>query len=176
MISFIVPTIGRPSLMQTLGSIETRPGDEVLVVGEVRHQRPYGRFNFIPCPRGNDHGGSERNFAMSRASGRYLAFIDDDDTYAPGHRLAMGMAILTTPGKPVIFRMRYPNGVTLWQDQEIRCGNVGTPMILIPNMPTKLGVWSSRYECDFNFLESMKWPKEEVVWRPEIVANVGHCV
>jgi hypothetical protein len=40
MISFIVPTIGRPSLAKTLASIECWPGDEVLLVGSPNGHTP----------------------------------------------------------------------------------------------------------------------------------------
>ena len=173
MISYIVPTLGkRPKLLaNTLGSITTRPGDEILVVGPAGVEVD-ARCRFILYQTTGGWGGAERNLAMSYAKGRYLSFMDDDDVYAPNYRLALGAAMLEHPGQPMIFRMQFPNGVTLWQDKEIRCGNVGTPMIFVPNMMTKLGQWSSRYEGDLNFLETCKW--SEYVWRPEIIAHIGH--
>jgi hypothetical protein len=113
---------------------------------------------------------------MPLARGQYLAHIDDDDVYVPGTRELMEDAIRKTPARPVLFRMQYPNGLTLWQNQELRCGNVGTPMMLIPNMPTKLGTFGSFVGGDFAFLESCKWAREEFVWRPEVVAVLGHNV
>lgn len=175
MISFIVPTIGRLSLMQTLRSIQTLPGDEILVAGKIY---PTGdtRPRLFPCQNGNDWGCKERTLAIAHAQGQYLAFIDDDDCYVPGARLMMEEAIREAPARPILFRMRYPSGLVLWQDQAVRCGNVGTPMILIPNMPTKLGTWSTRYEQDFHFLETMKWKADDIVWRPEVIAHIGHNV
>lgn len=175
MISFIVPTIGRPSLVQTLRSIQTMPDDEILVVGKIF---PTGdrRPRYFPVPNGGDSGVKERNIAIENAKGRYLAFIDDDDVYAPGARFAMRQAALETPGRPVLFRMRYPNGITLWHNKEVCCGNVGTPMILIPNMPTKLGTWSGGGISDYAFLASMKWPHSDIVWREEVIALLGHDV
>lgn len=173
MISFIVPTVGRPSLMTALRSIEARPGDEIIVVGDhYRCKDP--RVRYVDCPPGNDWGASERNFAQPLAKCRYMAHIDDDDVYAPGTRALMQDAIEKTPGRPVLFRMRAPNGVTLWQDKRIYCGNVGTPQILMPNRPTMLGTWGSFVGGDCAFLESCKWKAEDYVWRPEIICLVGH--
>ncbi len=177
MITFMIPTIGRPSLKSTLRSIETRPGDEVLIVGGVMAGQRIENgvtWRYVPCPPGNDWGHSERNFATPLARGRYIAHIDDDDLYAPGTRRLMADAIEKTPGRPVLFRMQFPNGITLWHDKEIRCGNVGTPMFLIPNMPTRLGTWQSFVGGDCAFLEGCKWAAEEFVWRPEVTVSLGH--
>ena len=173
MISFLVPTVGRKSLAVTLRSIETMPGDEIIVIGAQRYTND-PRVRHIACTPGKDWGAFERNYASPMARCRYLAHIDDDDCYAQGTRALMQNAIELTPGKPVLFRMRYPNGITLWQEPELRCGNVGTPMMLIPNMPTRLGTWGSFVGGDCHFLETMKWKPEEIVWRPEVIALLGH--
>lgn len=175
MISFIVATIGRPSLIETLKSIDCYPSDEILVIGNATSQMTGDpRPRYFRMGPGNDWGATERNFGISRSRGKYLAFMDDDDIYAPSARLAFGMAILSTPNRPMIFKMRYPNGATLWEKQELKCGNVGTPMMLIPNDVNKLGRWSSRRECDFDFLASCQWKADEYVWRNEVVALIGH--
>jgi hypothetical protein len=179
MITFLVPTIGKPSLMQTLRSIETWPGDELLVVGAVQEQEhTVGdvTFRYVSCPPGGDWGHTERNYATPMARGRYIAHIDDDDKYAPGTRKLMADAIKKTPDRPVLFKMRFPNGLTLWRDEKVYCGNVGTPMMLIPNQPEKLGRWESFVGGDCAFLESCKWSSEEYVWRPEVIALLGHDV
>lgn len=179
MISFIVPTIGRESLAKTLASIELRRGDEVLVVGNVKELTNYNSaddttYRFIPCPPGGDWGHSERNFATPLCRGKYIAHIDDDDVYAPGARAVMAEAIATAFGRPIIFRMRFPNGITLWQEPVIRCGNLGTPCFLIPNVPEKLGRWEPFVGGDCAFLESCKWKPEDYSWRPEVIALLGH--
>jgi len=173
MISFIVATIGRPSLLKTLASIECRPGDEILMVSNGFRVAD-SRVRFVDCPPGGDWGHTERNYAMPFARGQYMAHIDDDDVYAPGHRALMQSAINQSPGKPTVFRMRFPNGITIWDTPEIRCGNLGTPCFLIPNMPTKLGTWGSFVGGDCAFLESSKWKPEEYAWRKEVIALLGH--
>jgi hypothetical protein len=175
MISYIVPTSGRHSLVATLQSIECWPGDEILVIGQF-HPTGDERPRYFPCGNGNDWGAKERNIGIEHAQGQYLAFMDDDDTYAPGARDAMERVIVETPDRPAIFRMRYPNGMTLWQDPNLRCGNVSTQMIMVPNVPTMLAMWPPRYEGDFLFLDGMKWPKDQIVWNREIIALIGHDV
>ena len=173
MISFIVPTVGRPSLAACLRSIETLLGDEILVVGNGwRTKDP--RVRYVDCAPGGDWGHTERNVATPHARCRYIAHIDDDDTYAPGTRRLMAEALEVTPDRPVLFRMRFPNGITLWRERRVVCGNVGTPMFLHPNVPEKHGSWGSFVGGDCAFLESSKWSAEEYVWRPEVIALLGH--
>ncbi len=172
-VSFIVPTIGRPSLAVTLRSIELWPGDEVLVVGAVKEGRR-GPIRYIHCEPYGDYGHGERNFAMPLCRGQYIGHIDDDDVYAPGARGHMDDAIRANPGKPVIFRMRFPNGITLWREPKIECGNLGTPCFLHPNAPEMLGVWEPFVGGDCRFLETSKWKAEDYVWRTEVMALLGH--
>lgn len=173
MITFLVPTVGRPSLITTLNSIECWPGDEILLVGNGFRVRD-ARVRYVDCPPGGDYGHSERNFAQKQARGRYIAHIDDDDVYTPGHRALMQDVIDKTPGRPALFRMRAPNGITLWRDPKIYCGNVGTPMMLLPNEPEKFSVWEPFVGGDCKFLETSGWASDEFVWRPEIICLVGH--
>lgn len=173
MITYIVPTTGRASLITTLNSIECWNGDEILLVSDhYRVNDP--RVRYVDCKPGGDWGHTERNVATPHAKGEYIAHIDDDDVYTPGSRALMENAIQQAKGNPILFRMRFPNGITLWHERQIRCGNVGTPMFLIPNVPSRLGEWQSFVGGDCAFLETSKWAPSDYVWRPEIIALLGH--
>jgi glycosyltransferase involved in cell wall biosynthesis len=174
MISFIVPTIGRPTLTRTLRSIEARRGDEILVVGSVPQTLSDPRPRYFPVVNGGDWGCFERSLAITQAHGTYLAFLDDDDEYVPGARDLMARVMEAAPQRPVLFRMQYPNGFVLWAEPDLRCGNVSTQMILIPNQREKLGEWCGGYTGDFRFLQSMKWDRSAIVWQPEVIARIGH--
>lgn len=178
MITFIVPTVGRTSLFATLRSIDPWPGDEILVVSDdPSHVPDMPQVRHVLCPKGGDWGHAERNYATQFARGSHIAHIDDDDVYAPGTRALMADALLKATNKPVIFKMQFPNGLTLWQEPVVRCGNLGTPCFLIPNQPSMLGSWGSFVGGDCGFLESSKWSlTEDYVWRPEVIALLGHNV
>lgn len=170
-ISFIVATLNRPSLAATLASIELWPEDELIVIGNVE-TRDEGQVRYIACPPGNDWGSTERNVATPLARGRYLAHIDDDDVYVPGTRALMASAMQT--GQLTIFRMQYPDGYTLWELPVVKWGNVGTPMIFMPNDPAKLGQWGEQRDCgDLHFLQTMRWAPPEILWKPDIIAQVA---
>jgi len=172
-ISVIVPTLGRPSLLETLASIETWPGDEVIVVGAVPTYTE-GCRRFFTCASGGDWGCTERTIGLQHARGDYLAFLDDDDVYLPGARVAMARAIIAAPHRPTLCRMVYPNGFVLWHEPTLRVGNVSTQMMLIPNDPSRLGTWTTRREGDYDFLASMDWAPDVIHWSPEIIARLGH--
>lgn len=173
-VSFVVPTLGRSTLFRTLASIETLPGDEILLVGNASldlHLHAIGRpeIRIIYCPPGNDWGSTERNFVTPMARGDYLSFMDDDDMYAPGARASLESAC---DGRPSIFRMKYVNGQTLWVDPEIRCGNVGTPMVFVPNVLDRIGLWGPNVGGDTDFMFRMKWAPHEIAWRKEVIALI----
>jgi glycosyltransferase involved in cell wall biosynthesis len=144
-----------------VASIEVWPGDEVLVEFDLP---PTGMW-----------GNPQRNKAMARATGDYLAFIDDDDYYVPGHRQIMEDTINENPGKPILFRMKYPSGRVIWKVKSNTPGNVGSPMILVPNKKEMLYKWySGRNMADVIFTMNWKWPAEEVVWSDKVIALLGH--
>ncbi len=160
-ISFIVPSINRPTLYRTISSIEVRHGDEILLELDI--------------PKSGKWGNPQRNKAIERAKGDYLAFIDDDDYYVRGHRGLMAQAILENPNKPILFRMQYPDGRVIWDKQEVVPGNVSTQMILVPNQRDMLYYWKDgRNMADFIFIDNWKWPKEDIVWREEIISLLGN--
>jgi hypothetical protein len=173
-----------------MSSLETRPGDEILLVAETAKVEDTGAFveassfervRVIECSRGNDWGHHERNFAMLAAEGGYIAHIDDDDIFTPGTREAFDDAIREDAEQRQrrlhIFRMRFPNGITLWREKIIRCGNLGTPCIFHPNEPASFGQWMPYVGGDCAFLETSVWPREgRVRWWPHVVARLGHDI
>jgi glycosyltransferase involved in cell wall biosynthesis len=183
-LSIIVPTCGRPSLAKTLASLVAQPlqtvgpnADEVLVIGQAHASvHDYAGFGvrYLPRTLGYHYGCEERTTGIAAATGTHLGFLDDDDTWNPGARAAIADAMNRTPLNPVLFRMEYPNGRVLWKDQKLICGNVSTQMILVPNDRTRLGKWSWRREGDYDFLRTMKWPTEQIMWRQDIIARIGH--
>lgn len=161
-ISFIIPTINRPSLQRTLSSISQWPGDQVIVVEDKLKDGMWGN--------------KQRNEGMAAATCDYLAFMDDDDWYVPYARVVMDRAIVESNGNsPILFRMQYPNGDYIWKEKQIIPGNISSQMILVPNIKNMLMPWRvNRNMADFIFVDSWGWLDQEINWREEIIAKLGH--
>jgi hypothetical protein len=179
-ISYLVPTVGRPSLEAALHSIRSQamPGDQVIVISEwesvAERVKPLG-CEFVKCPPGRDWGSTERNTvqAMGVATGDYLAFLDDDDEAVVGSRVAMETALTQHPGQPCIFKMHYPvAGHTLWAHKDLSQGNVGTPMFVLPNDSSKLGTWGTEYGGDYQFIKSCQWDRFDYIWVDAVIARI----
>jgi glycosyltransferase involved in cell wall biosynthesis len=167
-LSIIVPTLGRKTLERTLRSIagQVRPGDEVLVV----------------CDETGDSGDSARMSGMERARGSHLAFMDDDDVYAPGAFEKMRHFARENPGRIGIFKMQHPVGTTHWRDGEpvLRYANVSTQNFLVPNVPGRLGRWTDRpprpggglYAGDYAFIVGTVELQGEPVFVDEVTVLV----
>jgi glycosyltransferase involved in cell wall biosynthesis len=177
-LSIIVPTIGRPSLAATLGSLVGQPldGDEVLVIGgPAAAVSPWAQdgVRHLPCRQGKHYGCEERTLGISQARGTHLAFIDDDDAWVPGARAAIGDAVAERPDSLLLFQMRYASGRVLWEKPKVRRGNVSTQMIVVPNDPVRLGRWTWRREGDYDFIRTCHWSPHDTVWVAQVIANIG---
>ncbi len=189
-LSIIVPTLGRPSLASTLLTLteQTQDDDEVIVV-MAEHANPYevsamvtacavfpGSWRLLYCLHsGPGRGDAERNLGMKHATGTHLAFMDDDDVYLPGALDLMRRH--AHPDRTVIFQLDYRNrglGI-IWSEPVLRYSNVSTQMILVPNVPEKLGVWAPFQEteaCDWVFIRDTVELQDDPVWVPEVIAQI----
>jgi len=186
-LSIIIPTIGRPTLKRTLESIRVQQlvdGDEVIVVQDGPSDLAVWatvKASGLPVrylatgERAGDAGHSATNCAMPEARGDYLLRIDDDDRYVEGAFRTIRSAIARHPDRPLMFRMeRLAWADTLWRQQALRPGNVGTPMFVTPNQPDRLGKWGPYRAGDFAFFISTmrRWPTGSLIWQPETIAIV----
>lgn len=171
-ITVIVPSIGRDTLQAALDSCAA--ADEVIVV----HDLAGGDVGFVPdrvrffTVDAGDRGYTARTRGIAKATGTHIAFLDDDDVFTPG---AVNLMRERACDRPVIFRMDDPTHGLLWRDRELRYANVGTPMLLVPNQPERLGVWAPHEGDrggDFTFISGCVERMGCPVWRPEVVATV----
>ncbi len=156
-ISVIIPTTGRATLAQAKASCAG--ADEVIVVEDHT----------------GDHGYTPRTKGIAQATGTHLAFLDDDDVFTPGAIEKMRAACGQTPA---IFQMDHPAHGILWRNQKLEFGNVGTPMILVPNVLDKLGKWEPfapglpEPGGDFNFLKGCVEKMGAPTWWAEVTSII----
>jgi hypothetical protein len=181
-LSVIVATVNRVTLDATLRSVASQrlPGDELVVVSADAAVRdrvaPYGALFVQADAPGYDWGATEKALGMQAATGDYIAFMDDDDTYADGARQAIERAAEKHPGRPLMFKMQFTHSrEVIWRNKRVTEGNVGSPCLVAPNRPEMLGTWGRRYANDFEFFASMKWAADDVVWVPTVIALIGGC-
>lgn len=192
--SIIVPTIMRDSLVATLHSIRhagAGPDDEVLVIVDAAHRDGYAPAGFNDAVAGlvadgvsvrilqpdearGGWGGPARNYGVDCARGSHLLFIDDDDMYRPGAIVATRAMVADCPETMHVWRMVARGGRVLWSKPVLRVGNIGTPMFTVPRRAA--GVWTGRYEGDFDFaLSSVNRPGGPllVAWHEAVLVDCG---
>lgn len=182
-LSIIIPSLGRPTLARTLASFvgSLEPGDEAIIVADERGDVEQARRIWsetssegsvvFATQEGGEYGNAQRERGMAMARGTHLGFVDDDDVYAPE---ALGLFREHACDRPVIFRMRMPDGSLIWRDHEIRYANYGTPMGLWPNVPG-LGKWIPHVAGsgqDYVFARDSCEALGEPVWVDRVVAFV----
>jgi glycosyltransferase involved in cell wall biosynthesis len=181
-LSIIVPTIGRASLVATIQSFDYQLGplDEVIVISDGPNRKVRelvaavgSRYVYLEtAERMWDYGGTPRNIGISMARGKYIGFMDDDDTSLPGALDAIRQGAMELPGIPLIFRMRHQEKI-LWETPEIKAGNVSSQMFAVPNIPGKLGHWTARYAGDFDFIvHTIELHGGAVAFREEVIAEL----
>ncbi len=129
-------------------------------------------------------GNRQRNLVLDEqlATGRFIAWQDQDDVFVPGALERVVCAADATPGALLLCRMRVhhwnKHPVTLWRERVIARGAVGGHMIVAPNEPALLGRWApeTEYTADFEFIRETAARFEragrELVWLDELVSEL----
>lgn len=158
-LSVVIASCGRPSLVSTINSIIAQDCEaEVLI--DINHDIPWGN--------------AARQRTMLRARGSHLMWMDDDDRYAPGAFKAISAAVGADPARIHMFRMARPEGLDdIWREPVLEEGNVSGQMIVVPNLPDKLGRWGDCYEGDWMFISETCANLGEPIWHEEIIALYG---
>lgn len=149
-VSVITLTRGRPAtLIRAMSSVASQAGVAVehIVVAdrcpfvaqqrlrdELRERFPHAvlvdvtelarTFDYLPARLAH-----LRNLSVARASGNFIAHLDDDNVYQPGHLASLTLALRRTPGADVAHSWRR----LLWPD--------GTPFVPAGEDPWDIKPW-----------------------------------
>lgn len=128
-VSFIIPTLGRDSLADTIASLVSQTdGDwEAFVVlddsymltgraGETVMEWDQRVHLLVPSISGS--AGLLRNYAISKCTSEWIAFVDDDDTLEPQYVEHLHAHAEDYPSADVVlFRMKHPKYGILPREQ-----------------------------------------------------------
>lgn len=185
LLSVVIPTIGRPSLDRLLDSIPDDHSIEVIVVGDTydcdfikdlaaARGRLSGNNRYWYMHDGGAHcwGHPQRNYGMSVATGQWLMFSQDDNVYAPGAFDAIAHAVAGNHQRPLLFKVMTWQAGVVWTAPMLREGDIDADCLVVPNVRAKLGVWTSRYNGDWDMLSHTAelWDND-IGWRPELIAS-----
>lgn len=167
-LSLLLATIGRPTLLRTLRSLEQQawqPGDEVMILTDGNHEEvakllleenfhqslPIRHLTITDGPH-KDWGHTPRNRTMHLAQGDFLCHFDDDDVALPG----MIASIHQVLGAPLVHMFRmidYKSQRQVWTKKGLlQRRHVSTQNVVHPNDPKKFGRWGSFYGGDAQFI------------------------
>jgi len=128
-------------------------------------------------PVAHNYGNTQRDYGATLATGDYLLYCDDDDTFTHDALALVRQAVEAEPGIPHVFRMRHPRFGVLWRVPMLICGNVGTPMFAVPN-DRQRALWADdnpdQYTGDYRFIaQTVANHGGRCGWQKGIVCNVG---
>eukprot|EP01132_Coremiostelium_polycephalum_P001026 gene1026-1301_t len=134
-VTFIVPTVGRSTLHQTIHSLlnQTNPHWEAIVVFDgvtnITYSDPRIKAIQIPKTGKSNYGGEVRNQGMQHAKTDWIAFVDDDDHLSADYVDRLIEEISLHPSlEVVIFRMFHPHQARIMpalQDTDFKHCQVG---------------------------------------------------
>jgi len=71
--------------------------------------------------------------------------------------------------------MRHRSIGVIWTDKVIRIGNVGTQMIIVPNVREFMVRWPDNYVTDFHFISGVVAKGMAVCWWDRLIAIHHPC-
>lgn len=191
-LSVVIPTIGRPSLVETLDALDAQPphlleGVEVLVVGDtyggqsiqlanvkehVELERPLERYRYLEVDAGlHCYGQPQRAYGAREARGRWVWFGQDDNVATP-RALHFIHAATHDDGAPrfFIFRLLTYWREQVWREPYLRLGNVDADCLVMRQDLARTVNWGLRYEGDYDAAVEAARLSESVGWGDEVVS------
>lgn len=180
-ITFIIPSVGRNSLTNTIQSLFNQTVDLwkcIIVFDGVKCNLPLSilsdnRLFIMECGKKGsppNYAGNVRNQAFSSVSTKWIGFVDDDDLLDAKYieRLIEEESI-SPNAECIIFRMMDKNGavVPTLKDRNIIAGHVGISFCIQKKISMNYQFENSSHE-DFCFLKKLQISKVPIVISPYI--------
>lgn len=182
-ITFIIPSINRPSLINSINSLlnQTNPDWNCIIVydGVEGIQFDDKRIKTINIEKTglfgpiNGQSGLVRNIGIEKADTKWIGFLDDDDTLH--HDYVKDLFEKYNNYDFVVWRMKYENNLILPNpmSDELNRGQVGISFCY-KNKFNNLLFDSNKDGEDFDFLLKLKNLTTNYIITPEVYYNVGN--
>ena len=184
MITFIIPSLNRPTLPKTINSLlnQTNPNWKAIIIydgvdGDKFNDERITTFNINKKGSFSPHHGMAglvRNYGIEKCDTDWIGFLDDDDT--------VEIDYVDTLFKKynhydfVIWRMKELNGVVIprLNNENLVFGNVGISFCYKKSIFKELLFSQNRDGEDFDFLMELKKQSNKFIITPEVMYNVRH--
>ena len=185
-ITFIIPTVGRPTLERSVKSIlnQTNPRWELIVIFdglEPNYEIEHEKIRIIKLKKkigeGVNSAGKVRNYAMQFVKTPWIGFLDDDDIISPLYvqRFLAEKKLSREKGKVldiIIFRMYNHNNDTIFpklNQTNFFLNQVGISFAIKTKLYKEGAQFIPSSGEDFNFLDRMRKNKNKIMISPYIL-------
>jgi glycosyltransferase involved in cell wall biosynthesis len=177
-VTFIIPTIGRPTLEKTIKSLQKQTCINWLAIIIFDDVTPSININdprilLIMCNKlgeGVNYAGRVRNYGMNFVKTPWIAFLDDDDSISPDYVEKFNEEILNFSTDVIIFRMHFDNNIMPELDTtDFYKGKVGISFAIKKNIVDAGFIFSpSKYE-DYHYLSLLKSNNYTIMISPYVL-------
>jgi len=177
-VTFIIPSIGRPTLSKTLESLinQTNPNWKAIVIFDgisPTIESLDSRIRFIESEKlgqGFNSAGLVRNYGMQFVDTDWIAFVDDDDSVSNDYVAILKKEILEYNAVDlIIFRMEYDG--TFYpklESESFHSGDVGISFACKTEIVKKGHLFEPSGVEDFNFLDGARNKNYKIMVSPYI--------
>ena len=178
LLTFIIPTIGRPTLSRTLQSLmaqhETNWKAIVMFDGvEPTIPSPDKRITMMRMEKvgSYNHAGRVRNEAIRHATTEWIGFVDDDDTLTPDYMTHFQTHVKEQPDV-IIFRMKLEERIVPATGlTSFHMNDVGISFCMKRALCTEFPFHPSGTE-DFNLLDRLRSANKKIIMSTHLTYRV----
>lgn len=184
MITFIIPSLNRPTLRRTIDSLisQTSKNWKAIVIydGVKGDSFDDTRVRTIEINKtgligpNNGQSGLVRNVGIKETDTEWIGFLDDDDSVEKDYVKLLEQKY--SKNDFVVWRMKYENGNVLppFFMNELAFARVGISFCYKKSIFKELFFTQNRDGEDFDFLMELKKQSNNFIITPEVMYNVRH--
>jgi glycosyltransferase involved in cell wall biosynthesis len=178
-ITFIIPTIGRPTLVNTVACLlnQTNPNWKAIIIFdgiEPTISEVDERIQIIKSPKlgtGHNSAGHVRNFGILEATTEWVAFVDDDDGIKSSYVQVFLNEISSYDTDVIMFRMLGSDGEILpyVNTDTFYCGLVGISFAVKKSIFEAGHIFEPSTLEDYEFLNKLRQNNYKMMISPYLL-------